>query len=44
VVHLDHDRGYRREEAARANRAIRDETAATKRTRAVVGLDRYLVG
>jgi len=44
VVHLDHDRGYRREEAVRANRAIRDETAATKRIRAVVGLDQYLGG
>ena len=44
VVHLDHDRGYRREDAVRTNRAIRDETARTRRTRAVVGLDQYLVG
>ena len=41
VVHLDHGRPYRRDEAVRANRAIRDETAATRRIRAVVGLDRY---
>lgn len=44
VVHLDHARGYRREEAVRANRAIRDDTAATGRTRAVLGLDQYQVG
>lgn len=42
VVHLDHDRGYRRDEAVRRNRAIRDETAAVRRIRAEVGLDRYL--
>lgn len=41
VIHLDHGRPYRRDEAVRANRAIRDETAATRRVRAVVGLDRY---
>jgi glycosyltransferase involved in cell wall biosynthesis len=42
VVHLDHPRGYRNEEAMRVNRAIRDEVAAQKRTRAVVGLDRHM--
>ena len=42
VVHLDHARGYRDAEALRRNRAIRDETAATRRTRAPVGLDRHL--
>lgn len=42
VVHLDHDRGYRRLEAVRRNRAIRDDTATIKRVRAAVGLDQYL--
>jgi glycosyltransferase involved in cell wall biosynthesis len=42
VLHLEHGRPYRREDAVRANRAIRAETAATGRVRAVVGLDRYL--
>jgi glycosyltransferase involved in cell wall biosynthesis len=42
VIHLDHGRPYRRDEAVRANRAIRDETAALRRTRAVVGLDRHV--
>jgi glycosyltransferase involved in cell wall biosynthesis len=43
VVHLDHPRGYRREEAMKRNRAIRDEVAAQRLTRAPVGLDRHLV-
>ena len=42
VVHLDHPRGYRNEEGLRRNREIRRETVATKRTRAVVGLDRHM--
>ena len=41
VVHLDHERGYRNEAALARNRAIRDEVAATRRTRALVGLDRH---
>ncbi len=44
VVHLDHPRGYRREEALKRNRAIRDEVAAKKLTRAPQGLDRHLAG
>lgn len=42
VVHLDHPRGYRREEALKRNREIRDEVAAKRITRAPVGLDRHL--
>lgn len=42
VVHLDHPRGYRDLAVLKANRQIRDEVAATRRTRAVVGLDRWL--
>jgi hypothetical protein len=41
VVHLDHARGYRNEAALARNRAIRDEVAATRRTRALLGLDRH---
>jgi glycosyltransferase involved in cell wall biosynthesis len=41
LLHLDHERGYRNDAAIEANRAIRRETASTRRTRAVVGLDRY---
>lgn len=39
VLHLDHARAYRNADAVRQNRAIRDETRATRRTRAVVGLE-----
>lgn len=42
VVHLDHPRGYRDPAVLSANRAIRDEVAATRRTRALVGLDRHV--
>ena len=42
VVHLDHGRGYKRPEAIARNRAIRDEVAARRLTRAPVGLDRHL--
>ena len=42
VVHLDHPRGYRDTEAIRQNRAIRDETARTRRQRTPAGLDRHL--
>ena len=42
VVHLDHGRGYKRPEAIARNRAIRDEVAAQKLTRAPEGLDRHL--
>jgi glycosyltransferase involved in cell wall biosynthesis len=42
VVHLDHGRGYRDQAILRRNHEIRRETRATKRTRAVVGLDRHL--
>lgn len=42
VVHLDHPRGYRRDEALRRNRAIRDEVAAKRITRSPAGLDRHL--
>lgn len=42
VVHLDHPRGYRTAEGIAANRAIRDEVAAGKLTRAARGLDQYL--
>lgn len=42
AVHLDHARGYRNEDGIRRNREIRDETVASGRTRAVVGLDRHL--
>lgn len=42
VVHLDHPRGYRRTEAMARNRAIRDEVAAKRITRAPVGLDGHL--
>jgi glycosyltransferase involved in cell wall biosynthesis len=42
VVHLDHPRGYRNAEAMAKNRAIRDEVAAKRITRAPVGLDRHL--
>jgi glycosyltransferase involved in cell wall biosynthesis len=41
VVHLDHPRGYRNTEAMARNRAIRDEVAAQRITRAPVGLDRH---
>ncbi|HSM36303.1 MAG TPA: glycosyltransferase family 2 protein [Longimicrobiales bacterium] len=41
VVHLDHPRGYRDEAVLRRNRAIRDELAASGRTRAERGLDRH---
>jgi glycosyltransferase involved in cell wall biosynthesis len=41
VVHLDHERGYRNEAALAENRAIRDDVAASRRTRALVGLDRH---
>ena len=44
VVHLDHARGYRDPAVLAANRQIRDEVAATRRTRAVAGLDRHLPG
>ena len=43
VVHLDHPRGYRDEEALRQNRAIRDETARTRRVRTPEGLDRHVL-
>ena len=39
LVHLEHSRGYRDENAIRQNRAIRDETAATRRTRTPSGID-----
>lgn len=39
VVHLYHARGYRRPEIEAANRAIRDETARTRRTRTAYGID-----
>lgn len=42
VVHLDHARGYRHREGIAANRAIRDEVAAKKLTRAPIGLGQYL--
>lgn len=42
VVHLDHPRGYRREDVVARNRDIRDETRATRRIRTPVGLDRHL--
>lgn len=42
VVHLDHPRGYKNAAGIAANRAIRDEVAAKKLTRAQVGLDQYL--
>ncbi len=42
VVHLEHPRGYRNTEAMARNRAIRDEVAAKRLTRAQVGLDRHL--
>lgn len=38
VLHLDHDRAYRDEATVRRNRAIWDETVATRRVRAVQGL------
>jgi glycosyltransferase involved in cell wall biosynthesis len=41
VVHLDHARGYRNEAALAQNRALRDAVAATRRTRALAGLDRH---
>lgn len=41
VVHLDHARGYRDEAILRRNRQIRDEVAASGRTRAERGLDRH---
>jgi glycosyltransferase involved in cell wall biosynthesis len=44
VVHLHHERGYRRPEVIQANRAIRDETAATRRTSTPAGLDRHAAG
>jgi glycosyltransferase involved in cell wall biosynthesis len=42
VVHLDHPRGYKNPAGLAANRAIRDEVAARRLTRAPVGLDQYL--
>ncbi|MHB1168816.1 MAG: glycosyltransferase family 2 protein [Longimicrobiales bacterium] len=39
VVHLYHKRGYRKPEIEAANRAIRDETARTGRTRTEYGID-----
>lgn len=39
VLHLDHDRGYRDPATVTRNRAIWDETVATRRVRAVAGLD-----
>jgi glycosyltransferase involved in cell wall biosynthesis len=44
VVHLDHPRGYRNAAAIARNRAIRDEVAGRRTTRAEVGLDRHLSG
>jgi len=44
VVHLDHPRGYKNAAGIAANRAIRDEVAAKKLTRAAVGLDRHSTG
>ncbi len=41
VVHLDHGRGYRDEAVLRRNREIRDDVAASGRTRAVVGIDAH---
>ncbi|HEX6134964.1 MAG TPA: glycosyltransferase family 2 protein [Longimicrobiales bacterium] len=41
VVHLHHARGYRKPDVVRANRAIRDETARSRRVRTPVGLDRH---
>lgn len=38
VVHLHHGRGYRREEIVRANRTIRDETAALGRVETPFGI------
>lgn len=43
VVHLDHPRAYRDPAVLEANLRIRRETAATHRTRALVGLDRHAV-
>jgi glycosyltransferase involved in cell wall biosynthesis len=42
VVHLDHARGYKNAAAIAGNRAIRDEVAARKLTRAPAGLDQHL--
>ena len=42
VVHLDHPRGYKNAAGIAANRAIRDEVAARKLTRAARGVDQYL--
>jgi glycosyltransferase involved in cell wall biosynthesis len=39
VVHLDHPRGYRKSEIERANRAIRDEVARTRRTWTEYGIE-----
>ena len=39
VVHLYHERGYRKPEIEAANRAIRDETARTGRIRTEYGID-----
>ncbi len=41
VVHLDHPRGYRDAAVVAHNRALRADTVASGRTRAVEGLDRY---
>lgn len=38
VVHLHHERGYRKPEIEAANRAIRDETARLRRTRTEHGI------
>lgn len=43
VVHLDHPRGYKNAAGIAANRAIRDEVAAKRLTRAARGVDQYLV-
>lgn len=40
VVHLYHERGYRKPEIEAANRAIRDETARLKRTRTEYGIEK----
>lgn len=42
VVHLHHPRGYRKLDVIKANRAIRDETASTRRTRTPLGIDRHI--
>ncbi|MFN2326701.1 MAG: glycosyl transferase family 2, partial [Gemmatimonadales bacterium] len=39
VLHLDHDRAYRDDATVQHNRAIWAETVATRRVRAVAGLE-----